>query len=184
MIWQKNLKRRLHKQELLSVFFVLLLMIIGSKTKFAISGVPLIFADAVVIGWTLYKPFPLSILPPALFLILGTLGLPVFASGLTGIEAWSAKTSGYLAGYLLLGFASLAINNTTQGFLKLMTAGLLLYLWLHLCGMAMYVYHTHVDFETFLKEVFIPFLPFGITKTITVCAWVFVLKSREKIKTA
>jgi biotin transport system substrate-specific component len=172
---------RFNRKELSSAFFVLLLMIIGSKTRLLLGEIPLVFTDAIVIAWTLYRRFPLSILPTVLFLMMGTLGLPVFASGLTGAAAWESKTAGYLAGYLLVSLLPVwLMKKEALKLSEMFIWGLLLYLTLQASGMTLLIYRYEMSIEAFIKNVFIPLAPFGITKTIIAVGIVHGLKKTEQ----
>lgn len=155
-------------------------MIIGSKTKFNIGNIPVVFTDMVVIAWALYKPFPWSAIPSALFLLSGTLGLPVFASGLSGLEAWTGNTAGYLAGYLMV--STIPVIHSIfrpDSLLRFIGLGLMMYLVLHLSGMLFFIYQTQASVETFFTKVFIPFLPFGLIKAVIAAGMAYGLRKNE-----
>jgi len=172
---------QIHKAEVIKTIFVLALIVLGSKTKFSLAGVPLVFADGIIIAWSLYRHFPNSAIPSFLFLLMGSIGLPVFASGLTGAEAWSSRTAGYLAGYFLITLP-LTGRKEKNGFADLLFRGVLLYLLLQSSGMIVYMQKTETDISSFLENVLLPFAPFGLLKVLLACTAVYLLKKAERKK--
>lgn len=168
-------------KEGLSGLLVLLLMILGSKTRLHLVGVPVVFTDLLVIAWSIYKPFPASALPAAVFLLMGTAGLPVFASGLTGAEAWSGNTSGYLAGYLIIGILPAVFQPVLHQSLKSkILLAVMLFLVLHASGMTLYLYNTRSSLSDFIQNVFLPFAPIGLAKAILAAVMVHFLEGKKQ----
>lgn len=65
------------------------------------SGVPIVLQNAVIILTGLVLGGRRGFLAAALFLLLGTLGLPVLAGGRTVLSALPGPTVGYIVGYLI-----------------------------------------------------------------------------------
>ncbi len=76
------------------------LLVIGAYVSIPLRPVPITFQDAFVVltpllfGSTAY----IAILA---YLLLGLVGLPIFAGGVSGMVALSGPTGGFLAGFLL-----------------------------------------------------------------------------------
>jgi len=77
------------------------LLIVGAYVSIPLRPIPITFQDAFVIltplvfGTTAYIAI-------VAYLLLGLVGLPVFAGGASGLVALSGPTGGFLAGFLLV----------------------------------------------------------------------------------
>lgn len=119
---------------------------------------------------------PYAVLSCALYLLLGILGLPVFAGYSAGPARIMGPTGGYLAGYLLLAlstsfFAAKSLHASSGGApvsarrvgmqLFGMTAGLFL---LYLFGTVWYSIYAKTPFAAALAVCVYPFLVFDALK--------------------
>lgn len=76
-------------------------IIIGAYFTIPLGPVPFVLSDFFVLlaGLILWPRF--AAISVGLYLLLGMLGLPVFADGAGGIEHFTGPTGGYLIGFLL-----------------------------------------------------------------------------------
>lgn len=99
------------------------------------------------------------------YLLLGIVGLPVFAQAQSGFTF--GATSGYLIGMLLstLLVGALSDKGWTQSFFKTWFAGFLGSCVTFACGL--FVLSFYVPFEALLISGLLPFLPGDLVKTVT-----------------
>ncbi len=83
------------------VFTALLtaLIVAGAYIRIPVGPVPIVLANLFVILAGLLLPLKWAVSSVALYLLLGFVGLPVFAQG-SGIAYFGGPTGGYLIGYL------------------------------------------------------------------------------------
>ena len=67
---------------------------------------------------SLYKSKEAS-LSVIFYLLLGAIGLPVFAGGSGGFQALFGATGGFLWGFILYGFITSSLTNSRSSFLRL-----------------------------------------------------------------
>ncbi len=110
------------------------LIIIGGyiSVPLPFGPVPIVLADLFVMVTGLFLGFKWGLTSVALYLSLGALGLPVFASGTSGLAVLFGPTGGYLFGYLLLvasvGFiASKGKQSIIRNLIALIIGNMLLY---------------------------------------------------------
>lgn len=78
------------------------LIIIGGYVSIPVGPVPIALADFFVMLAGLFLGFKYGVISTMLFLLLGILGLPVFAGGAAGPAVFLGPTGGFLVGYVLL----------------------------------------------------------------------------------
>ncbi len=129
-------------------------------------GVPINLALFAVYLCALLMPPKLSLLSIAAFLILGLIGVPVFAGFRGGPAALFGKTGGYLLGYLLTG----AVIGLSRKWLvsfwarcAAMVAGLFL---CYLFGTLWFMNLTNLGLLESLGYCVIPFLPGDAAKIL------------------
>lgn len=99
-----------------------------------------------------------------LYLLLGGIGVPVFAGFHGGLYTLVGPTGGFLWGYLLLAAWAGFTSDRTDSRAALCGAfcgGTLL---LYLCGGGWYALSAHTSFLTALTVCVLPFLPFDVVK--------------------
>lgn len=110
-----------------------------------------------------------------LYLLLGTLGLPVFAGGASGWDTITGNTGGYLIGFVLatyvLGYlADKSLDNSFWKLITLMTLGTAIIIALGVLRL----YYTF-GFEKALEYGFYPVLPGAIVKIIIGAGFIYLL---------
>ena len=121
--------------------------------------------SAVVLGW---KRGSLAVI---LYLLIGSIGLPVFSGYKAGVSVLLGVTGGYATSYifmaLIIGFAAdLKFKKLPLKIVSL-AAGLLLSLFvLYAMGTVQYVLITHSDVRAALAACVLPFMPFDTMKLI------------------
>ena len=139
-------------------------------------GVPVVLQDmmAMLTGMLLGPVYGTAAV--FVFLVLGSIGLPVF-SGKAGISVILAgPTGGFLVGYLLSAFAagiflSLLLSNkkdnsNTKAWLLITAAALLATVVVFVCGIIGFMRVTHAGIAKTLSAVLVPFIPGNIIKII------------------
>ena len=109
----------------------------------------------------------------AVYLILGAVGVPVFAGFRSGIDALIGPTGGYLWSYpftalLISFFTKLIMNDNAKRFDVVLialscAAGVVL---CYLCGTVHYTLYAHIPFVEALKICVLPFIAFDAIKCI------------------
>lgn len=117
----------------------------------------------------------IGMLAIAVYLILGILGLPIFANGASGIATLMGGSGGFLYGFLVGGYAcgllqEKGYERTYANGLVAMTAGTALIL---ICGIAQLTFLY--GFEKALQYGFWPFWPGAIVKIILGAAIVYYI---------
>ncbi len=119
----------------------------------------------------------LSLASTSTYLLLGSLGLPIFASGSTGI---GGPTSGYLFGMLLsstwVGF--LADRGWTHTYRRCWAAGFSGSLIVYLCGCIWL--SRYIPLHDVAISGFLPFVPGDLLKTGLACSLVPFAESRVR----
>jgi biotin transport system substrate-specific component len=148
------------------------LIIIGGyiSVPLPLGPVPIVLADLFVMVTGLFLGFKWGVTSVALYLSLGALGLPVFASGTSGLAVLFGPTGGYLFGYLLLvasvGFiASKGKQSIIKDLIALATGNILLYA----IGVPWLKAVMNLGWAGALAAGLTPFIP-GIIIKITVAA--------------
>lgn len=110
--------------------------------------------------------FRRGIAATVLYLLVGTVGLPVFAHGSHGIEILTGATGGYLIGFIaaaaLIGrLAELGWDRNLIGAVGAMLIGSAL---IYAFGLPWLAYVAQVDAATTLQEGLYPFIPGDVVK--------------------
>ena len=154
------------------------------------AGVPVSLATLAVMLAGALTGSRLGTLSVLIYLLLGMLGLPVFAGYASGAAILFGMTGGYLFGYLPLAFlsgmgAAYGKGKTktarTAALLAGMTGGTLV---LYLFGTAWFICFTGMGVSATLAACVLPFLPGDILKMAVVCLLVPRLSfARDKLLT-
>ncbi len=129
-------------------------------------GVPVNMALLAVYLCALLIPFKFSMLSIAAFLLLGLIGVPVFAGFRGGPAALFGKTGGYLMGYLLTGTAIGLTRKWLASFWTRCSAMLLGLLLCYVFGTLWFMNLTNLGLMESLGYCVIPFLPGDAAKIL------------------
>ncbi|WP_297810407.1 biotin transporter BioY [uncultured Finegoldia sp.] len=175
------MKNSLNTKELIKAALFAALIIVGSYLIVPLYPVPISLQSlfAIASGYYLKKNY--SNISVALYIILGLIGLPVFAGGKGGIQTVFSPTFGYLIGFLLQTFyVKYQKRNlsTAKLFFMFIIASLIIYA----CGvvyMGFYFKFTnkHFDIMKLLFTGMIIFIPGDVLKAVL---FSFVTKRIEK----
>lgn len=105
-----------------------------------------------------------GLIATAVYLLIGALGVPVFAGFRGGVYVLTGPTGGYLFGYLLLAAAAGFVSDRTDSkaaFCGGFCAGTAL---LYLCGGGWYALSAKLPLSTAVVTGVLPFLPFDAVK--------------------
>ena len=159
---------------LLSLDFALLTAIgafVRVYTPF--TPVPFTLQTAFVLSSGIYLGRKWGIVSMSMYVLLGILGLPIFAGG-HGLHYLSGYTGGYLLGFIGAPYITSRIsenmNRTTSGCYIASLAGTFFIL----LGGTLWIYILTGDF---LKAIFIGFLPFVIWDSLKALVPTFLAKS-------
>ncbi|MCR4951498.1 MAG: biotin transporter BioY [Solobacterium sp.] len=124
------------------------------------------------------------------YILLGMLGVPVFAGWSGGAQIVFGMTGGYIVGYLPLAhitglFSSLSSQKSRAVRSAMIAAGALLgTAVLYIIGTAWFMFVTKMDLGASLAACVIPFIPGDLLKTAFVCVLVPRLESAVWMRTA
>lgn len=147
-----------------------------NEQKIPISGQT--FA-VLLVGYLFYKTWGTITL--LLYLLIGVLGLPVFADGASGIEVLQGGSGGFLVGFVVGAYAVgwFSENGGKHDFWKCLIAMLIGTLIIMAIGVARLT--QLYDFEKALDWGFYPFIPGAVVKIILGAIAAFYLKKKVAI---
>ena len=122
-----------------------------------------------------------GLLCTALYLLLGLVGLPVFAGFTGGVGRLLGPTGGYLIGYLFLAVIGGQLAERWKKHLLFQALGLFIgMLFCYLFGTLWLTYQAGMEFQTALWVGVIPYVPFDVAKIAA--ALVIYSKTKERLK--
>ena len=175
-------KLQIRRTVLTAVFTALIAA--GAYAAVPVGPVPIVLTTLFVVLSGLLGGFRIGVSSVSVYLILGILGLPVFAGGAGGFAVIAGPRGGYLIGYLLAAASAGLIfrpgkklSKTTVillAFLAALTAGVVIYVpglfWLKLS--------LGMEWAKALKVGMLPFIPGDLIKTAAAIALALPLKER------
>ena len=163
----------------LTALLTAMLCILGPVTL-PLGPVPLSLTTALLMGMALLLGARRALLCCAVYLLLGTLGLPVFSGFTGGAGALLGPTGGFLLGYLPLSLiCGLACEKTNSRPLQALAFALGTLL-LYLLGTAWYAWQAGADFSAALAVCVLPFIPGDALKITAVLSCGHAIKRRLK----
>ncbi len=142
------------------------LIIAGAYIRIPVGPVPIVLANLFVILAGLLLPLKWAVSSVALYLLLGLIGLPVFAQG-SGLAYFSGPTGGYLLGYLPAVTATALISSRKQLVIwrdiVASVAGMLI---IYLVGVPWLRTALDMSWSQSLASGMIPFLPGDAAKVV------------------
>ena len=146
--------------------FVALLVIFSQIAIPLPMGVPINLALLAVYLCALLLPLPYALMTIGVYLLLGLLGVPVFAGFRGGPAALFGKTGGYLLGYLLCALIVGLLNLKTKGFWQKSLALLAGLFVCYVFGTAWFMRLTNLGLMESLGYCVFPFLPGDVVKIL------------------
>lgn len=147
------------------------------------TGVPINLATFAVILTGLLLGSRKGASATAVFLLLGAVGIPVFAGFTGGLGILAGPTGGYLIGYVFLAaFAGLAspighVRSTKRYILAVIAGEAVLYL----LGTLWFIHLTGTGFAAAMAACVIPFIPGDVAKMIL--AWILACRLAKFLRT-
>ena len=163
----------------LTALLTAMLCILGPVTL-PLGPVPLSLTTALLMGMALLLGTRRALLCCALYLLLGTLGLPVFSGFHGGLGALLGPTGGFLLGYLPLSLICGLAGEKTNSRLLQALAFVLGTVLLYLTGTAWYAYHADIAMIAALPVCVLPFIPGDALKIFAVLMIAPQIKGRLK----
>ena len=124
-------------------------------------GVPLSLATLIVMLNSLLLEPKDALISTALYLFIGSIGLPVFSNYQAGFSILLGPTGGFLVGYLFLAFF-------TSFFDKKWIGMLIGHFFLYSLGALWFSIISHTPFISALSLCILPFIPFDSVKCILI----------------
>ena len=160
---------------------------VASQLTIPLPLVPLTLQTlAVGIIATLLKPLD-SILEICLYLILGAIGLPVFAGGAAGFGVILGPTGGFLIGFLLqsqqislLGQTAFMVKSTRGKLILYSAANIIGAAWCLALGTIWLSLVARLSLQVAFKSGFLPFILPGLVKAILAAVIGFALRRALK----
>ena len=160
-------------------------------TLIAVAGyiaIPLPFSTVPVTAQSMAVMLAGGLLPPVhaatsvlVFLLMGAIGIPVFAGGTAGLGIIAGKTGGYLIGFLAAAGLIAILKGKKTGFIRLLAAytagGILL---VYTFGVLWLNYITGIGITKAVIFGALPFIPGDVVKVVA--AALITLKLSKHIK--
>lgn len=132
-----------------------------------------LFLSAYLLGWKY------STLSCVLYLLIGTVGIPVFSGFGSGVGKVAGPTGGYLIGYIFITliagfFIEKFDGKRAWSFLGMMLGMAITYT----LGTIWYAYQGHISFGAAVMSCVVPFIPGDIIKALCACAIGPVIRDR------
>lgn len=128
------------------------------------SGVPINLAILGVLLSAGCLGFRYGMLTQVIYILLGCVGIPVFAGLSGGLHVIVGPTGGYIVGYILCAGIVGFIASRTGSFWALVGAMILGVLACYAFGTLWYVHLMDISFAVGIAQCVIPFLPFDAVK--------------------
>lgn len=146
------------------------------------SGVPINLAVLGVLLSAGCLGFKYGTLTQLVYVLLGCVGLPVFAGFNGGLHVIAGPTGGYIVGYILCAGIVGFIASRTKSFWALVGAMILGVLACYAFGTLWYVHLIDITFAVGLAQCVVPFLPFDAIKIALAALLVQRLRHTNLIK--
>ena len=158
------MNKKIKKLILISVFTAILCII--SPISIYIGPIPLSLSLFIIlIVNSIFNKFE-GVVITVLYILIGAIGLPVFAGGMAGFQVIVGPTGGYIIGYLLCSLiVSLMTNLNNKSNTILIFSYIIGVILCYLCGVTYYIYL----FDSTLKDaIMLCVYPFLIVDTIKI----------------
>ncbi len=98
-------KYRLFLQKIFSVIVLTALICLGAQIRIPMGEVPIVMTSLVIYSGSLILGSRLSFSATIIYLLMGSLGLPVFSGGSAGYQHLYGPTGGYMIGFALSAYS-------------------------------------------------------------------------------
>ena len=170
---------KIYSMTLIAVFAALVCIV--SPFSIPIGLVPISLSSVVILLSTYIIGYKRSVLSCLIYILLGLVGLPVFASFTSGIGVILGPTGGFIIGYIpLIIISGLFINKFKSKWLHVLGMGLGTIV-LYLFGTTWFSVVNEVSFIYSLTICVIPFVLIDIIKIIVVISIGDIIKKRIKV---
>ena len=146
------------------------------------SGVPINLAILGVLLCAGCLGFRYGMITQIIYVLLGCIGIPVFAGLSGGLHVIAGPTGGYIVGYILCAGVVGFIASRTRSFWALVGAMILGVLVCYAFGTIWYVHLMNISFAAGLAQCVIPFLPFDAAKIALAALLVQRLRQTKLVK--
>ncbi|MEY8434351.1 biotin transporter BioY [Streptococcus hyointestinalis] len=119
-----------------------------------------------------------ALLAVALYILLGAIGLPVFAGGGSGIATLASPSSGFIWGFILYALVTSLLPKTN--IVTLFGANVLGDLCLFVCGIMSLHFLGHLTWTASILASFVPFIPVELVKILLIS--LIIPKLRQSLK--
>ncbi|MBY5006016.1 biotin transporter BioY [Streptococcus suis] len=152
------------------------LIAVLSQISIALGPVPFTLQTlAIGLLATLYKPKEAT-LSVALYLLLGAIGLPVFAGGSGGFQALFGSTGGFLWAFILYGLLTSNLANIQSSYWTIFWSNCIGVAVVLLGGATYYKFFSQASWADTLTWTVTPFVLTGILKIVVVIILVKALQ--------
>lgn len=159
---------RLSTQRIAYISLAVAIIAALSQISFNIGPVPLTLQTlAVGLTATLLHPTD-ALLAALIYLLLGGLGLPVFAGGSGGFEALFGPTAGFLWSFPLFALVTSCLTQKKLSIRRIALANLIGSLLVFLLGALYFSFYTKSDIAASLQITVLPFIPGDLIKVAIV----------------
>ncbi len=150
------------------------LLCVVSPWVIPIGAVPMTLASFMIYAICAICDVKRSITAVSIYVLLGAIGLPIFAGFSGGVQVILGPTGGYIMGYLVAAVMIPILKDKIRLFITFCISTLAIYL----CGIAWYMTIAEVNFAQAMAVCVLPFIVADVIKMILACICV------QKIKTA
>lgn len=167
---------KINTKQMILVALFTALTAIGAFIKIPLGTVPITMQFLFTALAGTFLGARLGALSQLIYVIIGLLGVPVFASGSSGLAALSSTSFGYLIGFIFAAYAigKIAEKIKNPKFITMFFASIVGIIFVYIIGVPYlylilkYVVHNNVPFPAVLKTGFVVFIPGDIIKCILV----------------
>ncbi len=168
------------RQNVLMYLFSVYLITVASKIMIPISPVPITLQTVAILFIGLTSAIHISAASVATYLLLGAIGLPVFASSNAGFPVLVGPTGGYLIGFFAAAVCVAWLQHKRQAqtlldYIMYSLAGMVI---IYILGVA-WLSHL-IGLDSAIKSGLLPFIVSGAIKSVLLSGLLRITKSLKK----
>ena len=178
-------KKKIRTTVLTAIFTALIAA--GAYIAIPIGPVPIVLTTFFILLSGLLGGALIGLYSIGMYLLLGIMGLPVFAGGAGGFAVLAGPTGGYLIGYLLASVTAGLLFRTgekTPGYQKgilAVSAALIGAAVVYVPGLPWLKYSLAMEWPRAMQIGLIPFIPGDILKALAAAALSFSMRDRFRM---